>query len=87
MILQSNDVLEKPKSRFDYTLFDLTLELTPVHDVDWPIIPPLCRGFNFLSLGEPVSNCLNSIYLDYTQKYIKLRRCSSQDIIIFHMSR
>ena len=34
MILQSNDVLEKPKSRFDYTLFDLTLELTPVHDVD-----------------------------------------------------
>ena len=26
-------ILERPKSRFDYTLFDLTLELTPPHDV------------------------------------------------------
>ena len=26
-------ILERPKSRFDYTLFDLTLELTPLHDV------------------------------------------------------
>ena len=148
MILQSNHLLERPKSRFDYTLFDLTLELKPPHDVPHratfrvyasndllgvelggalknviaisvrdgigfgdnskaalvtraivvmrklgvacgaqaPIIPPLCRRFNFLSLGQPVSNCLNSSDLDYSEKYIKLRRCSSQDIIIiFHL--
>ena len=106
-------ILERPKSRFDCTLFDLTLELTPPHDVfhratfriyssndllgvelggalknvigagvcdgigfgdnskaalitrvivemrklgvacgaQAPIMPPLCRRFNFLSLG------------------------------------
>ena len=142
MILQSNDLLGRPKSRFDYTLFDLTLELTPPHDVfhratfrvhssndllgvelggalknviaigfcdntkaalvtraivemrklgvacgaQAPIRPPPCRRFNFLSLEKPVSNCLNSSDLDYSEKYIKLRRCSSQDmIIIFHL--
>ena len=26
-------ILERPKSRFDCTLFDLTLELTPPHDI------------------------------------------------------
>ena len=140
-------ILERPKSRFDYTVYDLTLELAPPHDIfhrvtfrvyssndllglelsgalknviaigvcdgigfgdnskaalvaraivemrklgvacgaQAPIIPPLCRKFNFLSLGQPVSNCFNSSDLDYSQKYIKLRRCSSQDIIIiFH---
>ena len=74
MILQSNDLLERPKSRFDYTLFDLTLEVTPLHDVDCIIMPPLCRRFNFLSLGESVPNCLNSSDLYYSQKYIKLHR-------------
>ena len=68
MILQSNDLLERLKSRFDYTLFDLTLEVTPPHDVDRPIMPPLCRRFNFLSLGKPASNCLNSSDLDYSER-------------------
>ena len=145
-------ILERPKSRFDYTLFDLTVELTPPHNIfhratfrvyssndlvdmelggtlknviaigagvcdgigfgdnskaalvtrvivemrklgvacgaQAPIMPPLCRRFNFLSLGKPASNCLNSSDLDYSEKYIQLRRCSSQGIIIiFHLWR
>ena len=47
MILQSNDLLERPKSRFDYTLFDLTLEATPLHDVDCIIMHPLAECLIF----------------------------------------